>query len=96
MLVQVDGLSFQIRGSRCGLSAVLYRMVSRPGRPLLVQDRFRAVGRIWVVNVWDHGQDSGSGDVDKEKRRGGGGERGSYVAVSLKRVAFSLSEAKNA
>src|SRR2546421_2911420 len=55
-------------------------MASRPGRPLLVQDWFHAVGRMWVVNVWDQGQDGGSGDVGKERRRGGegrGGEGGS-------------------
>jgi hypothetical protein len=39
----------------------------QPARPL----RFHAVGRMWVMNVWDQGQDGGSGDVGKERRRGG-------------------------
>jgi hypothetical protein len=51
---------------------VLYWIASRPGRPLLVQDRFHAVGRIWAVNVWRQGQDGGSVDVGKEKASGGG------------------------
>ena len=69
-------------------------MASRPGRPLLVQDRFHAVGRMWVVNVWDQGQDGGSGDVGKE-RRGEGREEAATMAqihVTLHRAARSLGE----